>query len=359
MKSKVGHVFLVSFIIINALVVLAMIVSAYSSFLPPQNYPNWSYLGLFFPVFLVLTILFVPFWLVVNFRYVFIPLLGLLSCYWAVRAYFPINLPCELSHPTVKVMSYNTMMFGNVSKVKWEGNPVAEYINASGADIVCLQEVGGLKDAMDKGLVRFDDYPYCVLDSNKRDGLACLSKYPILSSKKIDYYSRGKNCSYAYEILIGIDTVLLVNNHFESYRLSAEDKQQYKDLIKNADEIDVEGNYDALTSKLVASNKIKGLQVDAVASFIDENVDIYDYVIVCGDFNDSPISYAHHRFSKHLDDAFTVAGNGLGFSYRHSGMFFRLDHILVSESVKVYDSYVDGDVDASDHQPIYCVFNLQ
>lgn len=358
MRSKVGHVFKVSFIIVNALVVLAMVVSAYSSFLPPQNYPNWSYLGLCFPIFLVLTILFIPFWLVVNYRYVFIPLLGLLSCYWAVRAYFPINLPCELSHPTVKVMSYNTMMFGNGAKTIWKDNPVAKYINASGADIVCLQEVGNLKDALDKDSVRFDEYPYRHFNPEKRDGLACLSKYPILSSKKIDYHSKGQNCSYAYEILIGIDTVLVINNHLESYRLSDKDKTQYKNLIENTDEVDVEGSYDALTDKLMASNKIKGAQVDAVASFIDENVDRYDYVIVCGDFNDSPISYAHHRFSKHLDDAFTVAGNGLGFSYRRSGMFFRLDHILVSESVKVYDSYVDGDIDASDHQPIYCMFNL-
>ena len=54
------------FIAINLLFVVAMIFCAYTSMLPPQDYPKFSYFGLMFPVFLAVNILFVLFWLVTK-----------------------------------------------------------------------------------------------------------------------------------------------------------------------------------------------------------------------------------------------------------------------------------------------------
>lgn len=48
----------------------------------------------------------------------------------------------------------------------------------------------------------------------------------------LDYRS-NYNGSMVYEIKIGKDTVLLINNHLESNKLTREDKVVYEDMLKD------------------------------------------------------------------------------------------------------------------------------
>jgi len=77
-------------------------------------------------------------------------------------------------------------------------------------------------------------------------------------------------------------------------------------------------------------------------------------VIVCGDFNDSPLSYAHRVIGKELDDAFVQSGNGFGISYNQNHFYFRIDHILLSKNLESYQCTVDKTIKSSDHYPIWC-----
>lgn len=354
MKFKFKHILLATFTAINIICIMAMNICAYSSYLTPQTYPNWSYLGLLFPVFFVPNVLFILFWLVFKRVFAFIPLAGILLCAWAVRAYYPINITHGAPDNAIKFMSYNAMSFSDNSKVSWNDKDIIKYIRESNADIVCLQEAGGLGKAIDIGALEIDEYPYHSAEEKK--GIACLSKYPILSNNNISYSSES-NSSYAVEILIGTDTVLVVNNHFESYRLNSTDKESYKELIKKPEEVNVEKSYDTLTDKLVAANAIRGPQVDSVATFIEKSH--HKYIIACGDFNESPISYSHHRLTQILNDAYTRSGNGPGLSYNRHGMYFRLDHILISDNIESHKTVVDSSVDFSDHYPIYSYLTLK
>jgi endonuclease/exonuclease/phosphatase family metal-dependent hydrolase len=201
-------------------------------------------------------------------------------------------------------------------------------------------------------------YPYHKYASNNGAVMGCLSKYPILSSRLIDYVSRS-NCSYAYEIKVNEDTVLVVNNHFESYKLSRADKALYKDVLTSPQSAKDNSGLKKLLRRMMRSNKTRGAQVDSVKAFLDANAPNYRHVIVCGDFNETPVSYSHNQLTENLNDAFASSGNGLGFSYRRNGMFFRLDHILVSDAVKVHDAYVDYSTDASDHYPMCASVELK
>lgn len=354
MTFKPKHILLGIFIAINTICIMAMIVCAYSSYLPPQTYPNWSYLGLLFPVFFVPNVLFILFWLVFKRTFALIPLTGILLCAWAARAYYPINIPQSVPDNAIKFMSYNVMTFSNKTKASWNDKDIIKYIKESNADIVCLQEAGGLGGAIDNGQLEIDEYPYHNTVAKK--GIACLSKYPILSSNNISYASEG-NSSCAYEILVGTDTVLVVNNHFESYRLNDTDKKSYKELIKKPEEANVEKSYDTLTDKLAAANAKRGPQVDSVATFIENSK--HKYIIACGDFNDSPISYSHHRMTQNLNDAYTRSGCGPGLSYNRHGMYFRLDHILINDNIESHKTVVDSSNEHSDHYPIYSYLTLK
>lgn len=349
-KFKFKFIPLSIFIAINIVVIMAMNFCAYTSCLHPTYHPNFSYFGLAFPVFLFLDFCFVLFWLVFKWKMVAIPIVGMLCCASSIFTYCPLNFKKSVPEGCIKVMSYNVCYFGKdkSERMNFETNAVAKYILDSGADIVCLQE-GKVVGVKDKESAFSRIYPYMQEGVEDAHVNVCMSKYPIVGAEEINYESKT-NRSFAYKILIGKDTVLVVNNHFESYKLQDDDKSEYKNIIKHPRDTSNVNNYRLLTHKLAAVNSIRGLQVDRVAEYVDSVP--CKYKIVCGDFNDSPISYTHRRLTRNLTDAYTQSGFGPGISFHESGMFFRIDHILINDNIVSYQSKVDNSISESDHYPI-------
>ena len=79
-----------------------------------------------------------------------------------------------------------------------------------------------------------------------------------------------------------------------------------------------------------------------------------DFLIVCGDFDVSPISFTHHLFSSRLTDAFVASGNGPGISYNRNKLYYRIDHMMHSSSLDAYACRVDRTFGRSDHYPVSC-----
>ena len=181
--------------------------------------------------------------------------------------------------------------------------------------------------------------------------IACYSKFPILSSRTLDYASEY-NGSVVYELKMGEDTVMLINNHLESNKLTKEDKVVYESMLKSPETEKVKSGARLLIRKLAEASAIRAPQADSIAQEIAASR--YPYIIVCGDFNDTPISYAHRVIEKGLNDAFTKSGRGLGISYNQNKFYFRIDNILASKNLKPYNCTVDRSIKESDHYPIWC-----
>ena len=107
-----------------------------------------------------------------------------------------------------------------------------------------------------------------------------------------------------------------------------------------------------LIRKLAEASAIRGSQADSIAQEIASSQ--HPYIIVCGDFNDTPISYAHRVIGQGLNDTFTQSGRGLGISYNQNKFYFRIDNILASKNLKSYNCTVDRSIKESDHYPIWC-----
>lgn len=339
-------------------------VTAYSPYINPEVHPVQSCLGLTFPIFLVINFCFLIFWLIVRYRFALVPLLGFLLCYPQLRTYMPVN-PGTAGQPenSIKLLSYNIMSFGNMKKENGQ-NPILNYIKNSNADIVCMQEYAGSETAkihLSNKEIRqaLKDYPYHNIKQVGKTGagsqLACYSKFPILSARMLDYRS-NYNGSMVYEIKIGKDTVLLINNHLESNKLTREDKVVYEDMLKDPKAGKVKSGVRQLVNKLAEASAIRSAQARTIAQEIAHSP--YPSVIVCGDFNDSPISYAHRVISQDMDDAFTESGCGLGISYNQNKFYFRIDNILVSKNLKASGCTVDNSIKDSDHYPIWCYITL-
>lgn len=346
---------------INALVALLLICSAYSPHFSPYTFPVGSCLGLFFPVCLLLNLLFLVIWLFVYRRYILFPILVLLVCSGAIRSYFPINgWGKEPSEESLKILSYNTRAFGLKARhTKEKANEVLAYLQGSDADIICLQEyIWGdklKKKDIDYALRKYKYKHYQPLGKGL-NGLGIYSRYPILSATPIIYKS-NRNGSIAYRVRVKNDTLLIINNHLESNKILESDVEAYHDMVDSPSGKKLLAGTRKLLQKMADATRIRAAQADTLLKYIQCATD--EHIIVCGDLNDTPVSYTYHTFRRELKDAFAESGNGLGITYNQHRLYFRIDHIFVSKHLEIDDCVVDNSIKASDHYPVVCNISLK
>lgn len=352
---------LLGYLLLGLNVILSgiFIFCAYSPYINPENHPVWSCAGMAFPAFLLINILFLFFWLFIYRRYALVSLIAFICCIVPIRTYIPINFRTkELPQDVFKLLSYNVMAFDLDKPVtQKQSNPILEYIQQSNADIVCLQEfIMGTdryhlqKKDVDRAL---SSYPYKAYNrvGESHNGIACYSRFPIISATPMRYNSEY-NGTVVYELIIKGDTVTLINNHLESNKLTYEDKVVYENIIKDPKADKVSSGLRLLVSKLAEASVIRAKQARLIAQTIKKSPT--QSVIVCGDFNDTPISYTHRVIASNLYDAFTQSGCGLGISYNQNKFYFRIDNILISKNLQSYNCTVDRSIKDSDHYPIWC-----
>jgi endonuclease/exonuclease/phosphatase family metal-dependent hydrolase len=79
-------------------------------------------------------------------------------------------------------------------------------------------------------------------------------------------------------------------------------------------------------------------------------------IILCGDFNDTPLSYAYNTISENLKDAFKESGKGIGQSFVKIPAL-RIDYILHNESFSSYN-YKRHKQKLSDHYAVSCEVDI-
>jgi endonuclease/exonuclease/phosphatase (EEP) superfamily protein YafD len=340
----------------NVATVVLMLAAGYSDRIHPADMPLVSTLGMTFPFFLIANLLFLLFWLTVKWRKIWIPLVGFLLTYVPISIYIPLNGPGHDEDATVKVVSWNVCTYGGNFKYENGFAVICDYLKRQDADIVCLQE-----DVDSWRRFVFQEYsgkyPYndtLIFQNTKScmNGVGIHSKYPILRKERIPYESKN-NGSVAFYLKKGDDTLLVINNHLESTHLTKSDRSNYQEMISGNMERDtMRAESRLLLSKLSSAAAKRAYQAEAVHRYIVEHSQYP--TIVCGDFNDTPISYVRHTISQGLTDCFAATGNGLGLSFIQKGFFFRIDHIFCSDDFEPVRCEVDPEIDYSDHQPIIC-----
>jgi endonuclease/exonuclease/phosphatase family metal-dependent hydrolase len=258
------------------------------------------------------------------------------------------------------------MSFAYKEHSKDSPNKIIRYIAESDADIVCLQEymVSSRPDLMTSEDIAkaLPMYPYIAEvffsspDNNRyKYGLAVLSKFPVTKSRRINFPS-VYNGSSMHEINIHGKKIVLVNNHLESFKLTMEDRSKYSDMITHVRLESFDELRGSIQKKLGQAFRIRANQAELIAGEI-RKANGY-YTIVCGDFNDTPISYARHTIQGSLSDAYVKSGFGMGVSYNQNFFLFRIDHILYSPGMEAYNCKVDTRINLSDHYPVYCYLKI-
>ncbi|WP_418894276.1 endonuclease/exonuclease/phosphatase family protein [Limibacterium fermenti] len=321
----------------------------------------FSYIGIAFGGILLVNIAYVIFWIVFSkWKFVLIGIVSLVLCYQPFATFFPMHLfPPSAPKDAIKILTYNVEGFPGERDKKTNEHPILDYIAATDADIVCLQEY--LVSKTGQSIISQQDvnrilnkYPYrsvTGLESSGKYhlyGLACFSKFPIENAHEVHFES-SFNGAVVYTIDIEGQKYTVANVHLESNSIRAEDKKLYSDFLQNSDSVKLEEVTTNIRSRLGAAYRQRVGQVQKVKNYIATQKT--KGTIVCGDFNDTPISYAYSQMKKGLEDAYASTGFGPGITYHEDFFLFRIDYILHSKDIKAYRTKVDK-VTYSDHYPL-------
>ena len=280
---------------------------------------------------------------------------------------FQFNLNTSIpTNKDIKVMSYNCMLFDlyNWSHNKKSRELIFDMLQEESPDILCLQEFFTSEskhhfnntDTLTKFLPAKNIHTeYAIsLRGNDHWGIATLSKYPIVKKGKILFNTNSNNICIFTDVLIHQDTVRIYNIHLASIHFGKKEYQFIDDIINDKTTEEIEGSKNILRRLKLAFIK-RSEQATIVAQHMAE---CKYKKIICGDFNDTPSSFAYRKLKGDLNDAFIESGSGLGKTYAGKLPALRIDYILYSNSFESYN-YKNFPETYTDHYPISCYLKVK
>ncbi len=354
-----------SFRYTNYVVIIGILLAYLSIYISPQYFRILGLFGLAYPVFLIGNLFFVIFWIYRrnNFFAISLIAIGIGSNHFSNTFQLnPFNSPND-EQTTFKVLSYNVRLF---DKWNWTNDKntainLFDFIIQEEANIVCFQEFYENNSNPINGYSSFQEklnlpYKHIELVKTKQKkfnyGIATYSNFPIIRRQKLSFKDELSTCIFT-DLKIKNDTIRVYNNHLASIHLGYKDYE----FIEN---FDIEKPHKIekiliITQKILNAFYKRSKQVSTIAKHIENSP--YP-VIVCGDFNDTPVSYAYTQMRNQLKDGFVEAGNGIGITYAGSALLpIRIDYILHSTELNAFH-FQNPKINDSDHYPITCSFSL-
>lgn len=344
---------------LNIAVAAVYIASAYAGYADPRSCGYLSLLVLAFPIFLVALLCFAVLWTVVCRRNLWVTGAAIVLTIPQLLAFCPLNFGSELSEKhDFRIMTYNTFGMPEAE----QGATIADEILLYNPDFVCMQETPdtqGIKYRY-KGLL-WDEltarYPH--IDVCLTTSLGYLSKRPV---KTVEVYDDNKYFCYAvYQSSIGNRLAFIINTHLESIGLTKSDKRLYMGLTSPKQKHSIRGVRSRLMSKLRNAFEQRAEQAEIIRAKADSlhTAQPEAVVMICGDFNDTPYSYAYLTAKGDLCDAYRDGGFGPLKTYYRNRFYFHIDHILYSGDFLDATACRRGSSQASDHYPLVADFMIK
>ena len=356
--AKISHLFCGFF----------LLMSLCTPYINPVQLPLLPFLGLGFPVLLLLNIYFALFWFFKRSIWFWGALLTVVITIPFQMRIFSLNIitteiPAQ-SKSQFKLMSYNVRLFDLYNPIRKEAlntrNSIFNYLRKENPDILCVQEYYQREKPSSfettDSIMQIMKGPWFhkkelhLHKSKQTFGLATFSKLPIIHKGNVQHKgSTGNNKNYCIyiDIVKNNDTIRVYNVHLQSIRLKTD---YYINNIEGKQE-DAKAGIKRAYAKLKKAFAIRAAQSAAVSDHI---MNAPYPVLVCGDFNDTPMSYTYHRFEKSLTDAFRNTSYGFGATYVGLLPAGRIDYIFHSNELNSSNFNIQKTAH-SDHRAISCI----
>ena len=351
------------FVATNVFFALLFILACNSKWFDPVRHWFIGLVTLVSSYLLIILFIFFIFWLIIRSKWAFIFII-LLICEWQpinniIPFRLPYNFEIKKQDSSLRIMSWNVEQFEILHSTANPGlrQQMFDLINTYQPDIACFQEMVCADSAIKLdnvyernyyhkfGLYFLNDFinglhfPYNFYAYNYKEnylwrehfGIIIFSKYPIINKHIVEYYPYDYNSIFEYaDILKGDDTVRVFNIHLQSLHFSPSNLQ-YIDSPSLHSEQDIKK-----TESVLSKFKTGFLKRQAEADRISAEIDKSPYpVVLCGDFNDVPNSYAYETIGKGLQNAFVQKGYGLGRTFSGISSTLRIDNIFLDNHFSV------------------------
>jgi endonuclease/exonuclease/phosphatase family metal-dependent hydrolase len=338
-----------------------LLLSIASPYFHPDTLPYLSFFGLLYPVWFMLTLGVTALALILNRR----------TGYWGlVVLIFSISSNLKIvgihfnevtsKDAGIKILSYNARLFGLYDDVTTKTrDSIFQFIRKENPDIVFFQEYFR-QDKPTKfetfdslnSIIKAKDYHERSAHNSRGHrnfGVAIFSKFPMIAKGDVifdDQSSMDFNFCIFADVVAQKDTFRIYNVHLQSIRLSEPGGTKQPNMLSTLRRG---------IRKMRTAYKKRANQANKVIDHMNHSP--YP-VIICGDFNDTPISYTYQQFNKSLTDAFLNCQFGIGRTYIGRIPAGRIDYIFHSPKLASSDFRVH-DVTYSDHKPISCKIHFK
>jgi len=331
-----------------SLCALALVMAYISIFINPHIFWLPMFFGIYYLPLVFLNIVLLAVMIFRRSSLLMIPLIALIPSLLFSDQYLKFGEE-QIYHSgdSIKVMTYNLGRFSACSaKIKKSDVRIliADKIESVDPDIVCLQEfavadTSELANFMPQYRYR---YSHLFKGTSSYFGNVTLSRYPIIDSETILFLS-SCNLSLVTDIEVGARVLKVFNCHLESYGIS------FTSMVKKLSDKNFFADEIMQLHEHFRSASIKRAeQVDCIALRCDESP--YP-TFVCGDFNETPVSYVYHTLSKNKRDGFVESGSGFSSTYSALWPLLRIDYIMVPQEYSTEDYTVER-IPFSDHYPV-------
>jgi endonuclease/exonuclease/phosphatase family metal-dependent hydrolase len=348
------------FLFVNILLAISLVITYLSVYISPDTSWIFAFICMTYPFLLFINILFILFWLIFKKWFFIISLLSILLGWNSVKKSFQIQLkkPVQpLTENSIRLLTYNVRLFNyyqwHKDTATWQ--KIIDFVLTEEPDVVCFQEfitLPGSKHDLDNlkkklALLSYSHINYTHRIAGKINfGMATFSKHPIIHKQMIDFENSLNGIIYS-DILAGKDTFRIYNCHLQSIKLRNDYNDVLDSLIFNYNEKHL-GELMDISIRMRQAFIQRALQVDILTRHVKSSP--YP-VIVCGDFNDIPVSYTYNKLSSDLEDAFVESGSWTGTTFRGNFPYVRIDYVFYGPHFRAY-RYQTAKVNFSDHYPI-------
>jgi endonuclease/exonuclease/phosphatase family metal-dependent hydrolase len=339
---------------------IAALISAFlcaiCPFISPSSFVWTAFFGLaFWMIFFANVIILLILIFLKSRRTLLIPILALILSIPGLAKSYSLGEKNE-DTASIKVMTYNIGVFRDykvnsrtVTDVK---KSLAKLVKEQNPDVICLQESGKWPQNRASEFSKMIGYKYYSV--NPVNGNSFFSKFPIEDVKGFNNETISKYADIKKVKIDKDESFYLVNCHFNSFGISNEEIEYINDAKNIVKDKEIYGK--SVITKLTRGFK---LRTKSTQVLIDKLPDDDTPLVICGDFNDTPLSYTYNQMSKAgLKDAFLAVSKGIGKTYCGRLPLLRIDYFWYNDNIEIVD-YNRIKQTTSDHYPLLMSFNIK
>lgn len=312
--------------------------------IPPEVFWPAAFFSQLIPLLLVVQFTSLIILTIKRKKIALLPLLTLLAGWPFLQSTLSFNRELPKTN-SIQVLSFNTKFFREPRTYSRFSTEMIQWVANDTSAIKCLQEYSTnsrwepldvTQQIKQKGYSGFT-FQANVKDREHNPGMAIFSKFNLLDSGIVFEAVGTPNGAIFADLDVNGKTMRVYNVHLASMNLELYETRGFSKILFIIKRL----KYGAVKR----NEQIKELIKHTKAS-------PYPYII-CGDFNETPYTYAYYQLKKEFQNTFEETGNGVGFTFNEIPYLLRIDHQFHSEDVKAVHYYVNRTMKISDHFPTY------